>query len=34
MQQRNQVSADTHLVEYIPFDAGEHFLMVSSHQSA
>jgi hypothetical protein len=33
MQQRNQVSADTHLVEYIPFDAGEHFLMVSSHQA-
>ncbi len=28
MQQRHQVSADTHLVEYIPFDAGEHFLMV------
>jgi hypothetical protein len=33
MQQRNQVSADTHLVEYIPFDAGEHFLMASSHQA-
>ena len=33
MQQRNQVSADTHVVEYIPFDAGEHFLMVSSHQA-
>ena len=32
-QQRNQVSADTHVVEYIPFDAGEHFLMVSSHQA-
>ena len=32
-QQRNQVSADTHVVEYIPFDAGEHFLMVSSLQA-
>ena len=28
--QRNQVSADTHVVEYIPVDAGEHFLMVGS----